>query len=313
MPRPLLPPRGIFVPTMMIYNREIPPKVVYTWIQLRGLAWDRTETPQLSMAQLSDLTGKSQSTLYAHIALLRSWGALRMRPSVKGSIIVAFPVDTGQILFEGDNLPAQLAARFNSDSRKGDSEFLDSRNLEMPDPSPSSPINYLDSDSVGEREVEINQLDLSQYKRSQDSENLERISEKSESPLIEGKEIPRSFESPPFGEGMENSHPPTLPPHLDGADPIKIYKTLTGIRPNKPQRDRLNSLVHDTNLWYLSVEHWQSHGWNPKNIAGILELYQRGGPTTCRYCSKEKDPESQSISALNSLREELEEPSNGLP
>ena len=36
MPRPLLPPRGIFVPTMMIYNREIPPKVVYTWIQLRG-------------------------------------------------------------------------------------------------------------------------------------------------------------------------------------------------------------------------------------------------------------------------------------
>ena len=36
MPRPFLPPRGIFVHTMIVYNRELPPKVVYTWIQLRG-------------------------------------------------------------------------------------------------------------------------------------------------------------------------------------------------------------------------------------------------------------------------------------
>jgi hypothetical protein len=142
---------------MMIYNREIPPKVVYTWIQLRGLAWDRTETPQLSMAQLSDLTGKSQSTLYAHIALLRSWGALRMRPSVKGSIIVAFPADTGEFFLDGDSLPALLAERVYASSRKGDSEYLeysefpDSRNPEKLYPSSSSLGNNLDSEIVEER------------------------------------------------------------------------------------------------------------------------------------------------------------------
>ena len=85
------------------------------------------------MAQLSDLTGKSQSTLYAHMALLRSWGALRMRPSVKGSIIVAFPADTGEFFLDGNSLPAQLAAR-NLDSEKleRDSENLE-RDSEIPE------------------------------------------------------------------------------------------------------------------------------------------------------------------------------------
>jgi hypothetical protein len=116
-----------------------------------------------------------------------------------------------------------------------------------------------------------------------------------------------------ISENLENTSTVELPPHLDDADPIKIYQTLTGIRPNKPQRDNLKTQVHDTSIWFLSVEHWQSHGWNPKNITGILDLYQRGGPVTCRYCNRDKDPASQSLSALNSLREELEEPSNGLP
>ena len=36
MPHPHLPPRGIFIPIMMVYNRE-PPPVDHTWIQLPGL------------------------------------------------------------------------------------------------------------------------------------------------------------------------------------------------------------------------------------------------------------------------------------
>ena len=283
MPRPLLPPRGVFISTMMIYNREVPPSVVYTWIQLRGLAWDRTETPPLSMPQLSDLTGKSQSTLYGHMALLRSWGALRMRPSAKGTFIVSFPADTGEFYLDGDFLPP-------------DSGILDSENQEKPDPSPSSPINQLDINAVEERErddqdpdPEINQLDLSREGEFQitgiNSEKLEKFQD--------------------FGTISD------LPPDLDGADPIKIYRALTGIRPNKPQREQLKSLIQDTNIWYASVEHWQSHGWNPKNIAGILELYQRGGPSACRYCSHENEPQDKSLSALNQLRDEIKEPTNG--
>jgi hypothetical protein len=124
MSRPLLPPRGVFIPTIMIYHRELPSSVVHTWIQLRGLAWDREETPQLSMQQLSDLTGKAQSTLYGHMALLRSWGALRMRPSVKGTFIVAFPADTGEFFLDGNSLPSLIAAR-NLDPRRRDSRKLE--------------------------------------------------------------------------------------------------------------------------------------------------------------------------------------------
>ncbi|MCJ7661442.1 MAG: hypothetical protein MUO67_20005, partial [Anaerolineales bacterium] len=101
------------------------------------------------------------------------------------------------------------------------------------------------------------------------------------------------------------------PPALDGTDPIQIYKSLTGIRPNKPQREQLKTLISDTNIWYASVEHWQSHGWNPKNIVGILQLYQRGGPSACRYCSRENEPQDKSLSALHQLRDEIKESPGG--
>ena len=124
MSRPLLPPRGVFVPTVMIYNHEYFPAVVHTWIQLRGLAWDRPETPQLSMNQLSEITDKSPSTLYGHLALLRSWGALRMRHSVKGTFIVTFPADTGEFFLDGDSLTYQEESE-NPDSPRNDLEGMD--------------------------------------------------------------------------------------------------------------------------------------------------------------------------------------------
>jgi hypothetical protein len=297
---------------MMIYNRELPPAVVFTWIQLRGLAWDRMETPQVSMAQLSDLTGKSQSTLYAHMALLRSWGALRMRPSVKGSIIVAFPADTGEFFLDGNSLPAQLAAR-NLDSEKlerdsekleRDSENLDSRKLEKGDPpSPSSPLSQPNKDSVEEREGEnlpkgeIKDLDLSQATELQISRKLETDSENLEgnSENLELNSKNSENESPFFGDHSE----------IPEQDPTKIYQALTGIRPNKPQRQQLKDQVHDSALWSATVEHWQSHGWNPKNIAGILDIYQRGGPAACLCARRKADSRDGSVSALNQLREEF--------
>jgi hypothetical protein len=77
MARPLIPPRGVFVPVALIYERLIPPVALHTWVQLRGLAWAGRETPSLSLQQLEEITGKSQSAIYGHMAILRSWGAVR--------------------------------------------------------------------------------------------------------------------------------------------------------------------------------------------------------------------------------------------
>ena len=91
MPRPLLPPRGVFVPTSILYDLNISPAVRDTWIQLRGLAWGQPETPELSFPQLVELLEKSKSTLYGHMTILRARGALRWRSASDGTFIVSFP------------------------------------------------------------------------------------------------------------------------------------------------------------------------------------------------------------------------------
>lgn len=90
LPKPLLPPRGLFVPVGLIFDKLLPPAAKDTAVQLRALAWGQDETPPLSLEQLTELTGKSQSTLYGHMRLLRLRGVLRWRPAGTTEIIVVF-------------------------------------------------------------------------------------------------------------------------------------------------------------------------------------------------------------------------------
>ena len=90
MTRPQLPPRGVFVSSRMIYHPQLPPAVILTWIQLRGLAWGGTVTPPLSMQELADLTGKCQATIYSHLELLRQMRRLSWSSAGNASIIVSF-------------------------------------------------------------------------------------------------------------------------------------------------------------------------------------------------------------------------------
>jgi len=94
MPRPLIPPRGVFVPSSLLFDHDrpeaewLPPVVRDTAIQIMALAWGKNETPPISFDELSKLTGKSVPTLYAHMGLLRDRDALRWRPSGTSTIIV---------------------------------------------------------------------------------------------------------------------------------------------------------------------------------------------------------------------------------
>ncbi|MGB6423200.1 MAG: hypothetical protein WBF05_15305, partial [Anaerolineales bacterium] len=67
---------------------------------------------------------------------------------------------------------------------------------------------------------------------------------------------------------------------------------------------QLKAQVKDPDLWYATIEHWLAHRWNPKNIPGMLELYQRGGPEHCRFCRPEQS--KSQIEVLQELREEIE-------
>jgi len=91
MSRTTLPPRGIFVPVEILFDRSLAPAIRDTWAQLRALAWGLDETPALSLEQIGKITGKRPSTIYQHMAALRNRDALRWRTSERGTVIVSFP------------------------------------------------------------------------------------------------------------------------------------------------------------------------------------------------------------------------------
>lgn len=91
MSRLSLPPRGIFVPTQIIFHPQLPSAVLVTWLKLRSLAWDRWDTPPLSIPELASLTGIHPARLHRHLAQLQGVSALSWHTSNQGKVIVSFP------------------------------------------------------------------------------------------------------------------------------------------------------------------------------------------------------------------------------
>lgn len=91
MTQPLLPPRGIFVPTQMIFNQQLPSAVLVTWIQLRCLAWAGWVTPPLSISELAAIIGIHPARLHRHLSQLQDISALSWRTTGYGRLIVSFP------------------------------------------------------------------------------------------------------------------------------------------------------------------------------------------------------------------------------
>jgi hypothetical protein len=93
MSQPQLPPRGIFVPTRMIFYPDLPSAVLVTWIKLRSLAWDGWVTPALSISEIASLIGIHPDRLNKHLSNLQDISALACRSDGNGRILVSFPED----------------------------------------------------------------------------------------------------------------------------------------------------------------------------------------------------------------------------
>ena len=142
MPRPTVPPRGVFVPASIAYAKDIAPAARDTWIQLLGLAWGskavngEVDTSAISVYEIAQITGKSPSTIYGHLAYLRDWGALRWRPSDGKTIIVTLIV-------------GEQASEIQSDSR----------NLEKPVNTPPTPLMNPDALIDRDNDSKINVME----------------------------------------------------------------------------------------------------------------------------------------------------------
>ncbi|MCR4433808.1 MAG: hypothetical protein NUV70_07155 [Caldiserica bacterium] len=92
------------------------------------------------------------------------------------------------------------------------------------------------------------------------------------SPLVK---MERSLRSPPHPEKARRSM--RSPPH----PAVEAYKKAFFYYP----RRNLYSLIaekvgddeEDLRLWAKACQSWAAHGWNPRNIAGLLEYYEKRG------------------------------------
>ena len=89
----LLPARGIFVPTQMIFNTQLPSAVLVSWIQLRCLAWRGWNTPPFTLSELASLIGIHPARLNRHLSQLQDLSALSCRSAGNGKLILSFPVE----------------------------------------------------------------------------------------------------------------------------------------------------------------------------------------------------------------------------
>jgi len=143
MSRQLLPPRGIFVDTQVLFDLSISPALRDTLLQLKALAWGQDETPAISIHEIATLTGKSDRTIYGHLASLRDNGALRWRNSAAGTIIVydfrPANHDGLQNSAEDDCKNLQMPVNINSsfseliNTASKDNVTLDCKNLQTSD------------------------------------------------------------------------------------------------------------------------------------------------------------------------------------
>ncbi len=127
-----LPPRGVWVETVILFS-NLAPVVRDTYIQLRAIAFGQSVIPALRIDEFSSITGKSESSVYGHMAALRTKGALRWRTSRDGTIMVEFcelsafsenletPVNVNSLIL---NIDSSLP-----EGGPGE-DLIDSRNLE---------------------------------------------------------------------------------------------------------------------------------------------------------------------------------------
>ncbi len=85
------PPRGVFVPSQLIFHPELPSAVLVSWIKLRSLAWRGFATPPLSLPELASQLGIHPARLARHLAQLQQISALELRQALQDKLILSFP------------------------------------------------------------------------------------------------------------------------------------------------------------------------------------------------------------------------------
>lgn len=297
MQRSFLSPRTVFIPPALACDGAIPAAYLLTWLQLRSLVQEGGETPPLDLQQLLKMAGIAKSTLYRHLAFLKARQVLDWRTAGRGLLIISFAAEVVQADFPSDpgyqvsHVGAVDPPAEASDSQKWDNQSQKwdklSQNREK---SPLLTAALIDQLSIKQ--------DLLREGKNLATQNRDHPPGGSMIPgaalksVVSNASQPGSRGRKPLssGRGISRHARP-------GQDAASRYRELTGLHPNRLQRQLLAELVDDLERWDATLEHWLGHGWSPRNITGQLDLYQRGGPEGCRQC-RGKQPGKESTEQI---------------
>lgn len=190
MGKPILPPRYVNVPAGPVYDEDLPDGVLRTYVQLRGLAWGKERMEHVTVKEIMEVTGKSRSTIYGHLGVLRDRGWLLFNSAHYSWLTVEFSGGSGH---EGDkSVDKPVDKPVDNLSR-----FLDSLNEEVKEL--KDPVNS----EVNILPPVVNSVSL-RAKVVQNSGQETRIPDKT------GKET-EPTPLPPSGEGVRNGRSRTVP------------------------------------------------------------------------------------------------------
>ncbi len=132
----------VVVPVAVLMHTSINPASFHTWMLLRVLVGGRPESAPVSIPELVIYTGKSRSTLYSHMTVLRRAELVDWHFAARRQLVLSFPAGlaSGKLDYSG-----RLDQKIGLQSRKRENEPTASpgnRNIEqrIHDTSPTSTI-----------------------------------------------------------------------------------------------------------------------------------------------------------------------------
>lgn len=85
--------------------------------------------------------------------------------------------------------------------------------------------------------------------------------------------------------------------------PAQVYREVMHLTANRVQREEIDRVVRDLDLWRDTLKYWMLHNWNPFNLPGLLDMYQQGGPQRSRSYGRRDAGEETSFEQDREQRE----------
>ncbi len=125
-------PRGVFVPSKLIFHPQLPAAVLVSWIKLRSLAWRGFSTPPMSLPELASHLAIHPARLARHLAQLQEISALEYHQALQDKIVLSFPEEAGQLSkypIHADISPSPIAATVEKHAMPALASYFPSRIL----------------------------------------------------------------------------------------------------------------------------------------------------------------------------------------